>query len=115
MFSGHGFLSRWRAVSVIAILQISLLSAALGQQPPYDVFPPADPPYYRVRYEASKDFVGQTYGNEFARAWELYLAGSQAAFASGWMQLFQIVFAPNGSSPPFPTRAALYQTARTAP
>ena len=28
------------------------------------------------------------------RAWELYLAGSQAAFATGWMQLFQVVFAP---------------------
>jgi pimeloyl-ACP methyl ester carboxylesterase len=24
-----------------------------AQKPPYDVFPPADPPYYRVRYEAS--------------------------------------------------------------
>src|SRR5262245_12726609 len=24
-----------------------------GQQPPYDVFPPANAPYYRVRYEAS--------------------------------------------------------------
>jgi len=28
----------------------ALLSA---QQPPYDVFPPANPPYFRVRYEAS--------------------------------------------------------------
>lgn len=27
--------------------------ALLGQPPPYDVFPPAHPPYYRVRYEAS--------------------------------------------------------------
>ena len=25
----------------------------MAQQPPYDVFPDADPPYYRVRYEAS--------------------------------------------------------------
>ena len=25
----------------------------LAQKPPYDVFPPAEPPYYRVRYEAS--------------------------------------------------------------
>jgi hypothetical protein len=25
-----------------------------AQQSPYDLFPPADPPYYRVRYEASK-------------------------------------------------------------
>ena len=26
---------------------------AHAQKPPYDAFPPADPPYYRVRYEAS--------------------------------------------------------------
>jgi pimeloyl-ACP methyl ester carboxylesterase len=26
-----------------------------AQQPPYDVFPEAEPPYYRVRYEASKE------------------------------------------------------------
>ncbi len=31
-----------------------VLAAALGaQEAPYDVFPPADPPYYRVRYEGS--------------------------------------------------------------
>ncbi len=30
-----------------------LAASALGQQAPYDVFPPAEPPYYRVRYEAS--------------------------------------------------------------
>lgn len=33
------------------LLAVPNLSA---QQPPYDVFPPADPPYYRVRYEASE-------------------------------------------------------------
>jgi len=42
----------WRMVSPVAIAVLSM-SAALAQQPPYDVFPPADPPYYRVRYEAS--------------------------------------------------------------
>src|SRR6516164_4283421 len=25
-----------------------------AQKPPYDIFPPAEPPYYRVRYEASQ-------------------------------------------------------------
>lgn len=29
-------------------------TATFAQQPPYDVFPEAKPPYYRVRYEASK-------------------------------------------------------------
>src|SRR5262245_4437026 len=33
-----------------------LVTAAAGlhaQKPPYEVFPPAEPPYYRVRYAAS--------------------------------------------------------------
>lgn len=30
-----------------------LPSTLPAQQPPYDVFPPAEPPYFRVRYEAS--------------------------------------------------------------
>jgi cyclopropane-fatty-acyl-phospholipid synthase len=33
------------------------------------------------------------FDERFARAWELYLAGSQAAFTTGSMQLFQVVFA----------------------
>jgi pimeloyl-ACP methyl ester carboxylesterase len=32
---------------------LALPATVIAQQPPYDVFPPADPPYYRVRYEAS--------------------------------------------------------------
>ena len=36
-------------IVVLAMLSTTLLA----QQPPYDVFPPAEPPYYRVRYEAS--------------------------------------------------------------
>ncbi len=33
-------------------LLLALTQFAVAQQPPYDVFPPAEPPYYRVRYEA---------------------------------------------------------------
>ncbi len=36
-----------------AVLFFALAASLFGQQPPYDVFPPAEPPYYRVRYEAS--------------------------------------------------------------
>jgi pimeloyl-ACP methyl ester carboxylesterase len=37
----------------LVTMLLLILSAETGaQQPPYDVFPPADPPYYRVRYEA---------------------------------------------------------------
>lgn len=34
-------------------LLLAFVSCAFGQSAPYDVFPPAEPPYYRVRYEAS--------------------------------------------------------------
>ena len=33
----------------------------------------------------------------FVRAWRLYLAGSEAAFATGWLQLFQVAFAAAGA------------------
>ena len=34
---------------VVALTQVP----AWAQQPPFDVYPPAEPPYYRIRYEAS--------------------------------------------------------------
>ena len=42
-------------VNLVATMLLVLTAEAVAQQPPYDVFPPADPPYYRVRYEASKE------------------------------------------------------------
>ena len=39
--------------SVAAVVFFLLPTALLAQNAPYDVFPAADPPYYRVRYEAS--------------------------------------------------------------
>jgi cyclopropane-fatty-acyl-phospholipid synthase len=60
------------------------------------------------RFAAARENVRQRYGDTFVRAWELYLAGSQAAFATGWMQLFQVTFAPFESTPPYLTRAKLY-------
>jgi hypothetical protein len=39
-------------MAAIPLLLIAIVDGLLGQQPPYDVFPAADPPYYRVRYEA---------------------------------------------------------------
>ena len=56
------------------------------------------------RFAAARNDIRSQYGDAFARAWELYLAGSQAAFATGWMQLFQIVFVPRESAPPSWTR-----------
>ena len=37
----------------LSILFLALAGSLFGQQPPYHVFPLAEPPYYRVRYEAS--------------------------------------------------------------
>ncbi|MBM4074381.1 MAG: hypothetical protein FJ267_01900 [Planctomycetes bacterium] len=39
--------------SALTLFVVSLSQSVSAQAPPYDVFPAADPPYYRVRYEAS--------------------------------------------------------------
>jgi pimeloyl-ACP methyl ester carboxylesterase len=38
-----------------SLLLVGIATDLLAQQPPYDVFPPAEPPYFRVRYEASTE------------------------------------------------------------
>ena len=45
------------------------------------------------RFEAAVDRVEAMYDSDFARAWRLYLSGSVAAFTTGSLQLFQVVFA----------------------
>lgn len=45
------------------------------------------------RFEQNADRVEKMMDGRFVRAWRLYLAGSQAAFSSGQLQLFQLVFA----------------------
>jgi cyclopropane-fatty-acyl-phospholipid synthase len=67
--------------------------------------------HWRSRYVDRLDQVRAMYGDVFGRAWELYLSGSQAAFAGGSLQLFQIVFAPYGTEPPHWTRAQIYEDA----
>jgi len=39
--------------SFTGLLVLLLTSSLYAQQAPYDVFPTVEPPYYRVRYEAS--------------------------------------------------------------
>ena len=46
------------------------------------------------RYERAVPEVRRMFDERFVRMWRLYLAGSRAAFRSGWLQLFQIAFAP---------------------
>lgn len=45
------------------------------------------------RYEQHTDRVEHMMDERFVRTWRLYLAGSRAAFSSGQLQLFQVVFA----------------------
>jgi len=61
--------------------------------------------HWSARFAAAREQVRARYGESFRRAWELYLAGSEAAFAAGSLQLFQVVFAPRGSEPPSWTRS----------
>jgi len=54
--------------------------------------------HWRRRFEAAADDVAGMFGDTFVRAWRLYLAGSQAAFTTGSMQLFQVLFARGSSN-----------------
>jgi cyclopropane-fatty-acyl-phospholipid synthase len=48
------------------------------------------------RFEAAADRVVAMFDEAFVRAWRLYLAGSLAAFRTGSLQLFQVLFARHG-------------------
>jgi cyclopropane-fatty-acyl-phospholipid synthase len=64
--------------------------------------------HWRERYE--KAVADGRVGRDefFRRAWRLYLAGAEAAFRAGSLQLFQVVFAPSGSMGTPWTRRGLY-------
>jgi cyclopropane-fatty-acyl-phospholipid synthase len=49
--------------------------------------------HWRARFDRSADVVDACHGEEFTRAWRLYLAGSEAAFRTGSLHLFQVLFA----------------------
>jgi cyclopropane-fatty-acyl-phospholipid synthase len=54
--------------------------------------------HWRRRFSVASDAVRRMFDDAFVRAWDLYLAGSQAAFASGSLQLFQVLFARGESN-----------------
>jgi cyclopropane-fatty-acyl-phospholipid synthase len=60
-------------------------------------------------YEQSADSVREMFDESFVRMWRLYLLGSRAAFTTGEMQLFQVVFAPGASNNIPLTREHLYK------
>lgn len=65
--------------------------------------------HWLSRFEASVDRVSKMFGPEFVRAWRLYLAGSIAAFRTGSLQLFQILFAGSNCEKIPWTRADIYE------
>ena len=64
--------------------------------------------YWRENYEKSLAEVEKMYGERFVRIWRVYLSGSQAAFETGQLQLFQVVFARQQSNEVPWTRAYIY-------
>src|SRR6185436_14280066 len=49
--------------------------------------------HWRRRFDLAAGEVAEMFDDTFVRAWRLYLAGAKAAFLTGTMQLFQVVFA----------------------
>jgi cyclopropane-fatty-acyl-phospholipid synthase len=60
-------------------------------------------------FEQKSDRVAQMFDERFVRMWRLYLLGSRAAFLSGELQLFQVVFARGASNAVPWTREHLYR------
>jgi cyclopropane-fatty-acyl-phospholipid synthase len=67
--------------------------------------------HWRRRFERHSRTIAAMYDVAFERAWRLYLASAQAAFATGWMQLFQVTFARARDNDVAWTRAGLYAEA----
>jgi cyclopropane-fatty-acyl-phospholipid synthase len=65
--------------------------------------------HWLLRFERSYAYVAERFGEEFARSWRLYLAGSVAAFRTGSLQLFQVVFHGRHCQAVPWTRAHLYE------
>jgi cyclopropane-fatty-acyl-phospholipid synthase len=62
------------------------------------------------RFEASAGSVEKMFDAKFVRMWRFYLSGSYAAFASGALQLFQLLFTRPALNEIPKTRMHLYQT-----
>lgn len=61
------------------------------------------------RFEKGRETVVRRFGERFERTWRLYLAGSIAAFRTGDLQLFQVVFTTRGNNDVPWTRDFLYR------
>jgi cyclopropane-fatty-acyl-phospholipid synthase len=64
--------------------------------------------HWLALYESASGRVRSMFDERFLRMWRLYLAGSVAAFTTGSLQLFQVLFAPGPSNDVPLTRAHQY-------
>lgn len=69
--------------------------------------------HWLARFESSVDRVRAMFDEEFVRTWRMYLAGSQAGFLAGSLQLFQVVFARPMLNDLPSSRAHLYAAAES--
>jgi cyclopropane-fatty-acyl-phospholipid synthase len=65
--------------------------------------------HWLARFDANAERIEAMFDARFVRVWRLYLAGSLAAFTSGQMQLFQVLFNRHGNNQVPWTRAELYR------
>lgn len=66
--------------------------------------------HWLTRFEIAAPEISSMFDRRFVRTWRLYLAGSLAAYTSGWMQLFQVLFNRRTNDDVPRTRAHMYQT-----
>jgi cyclopropane-fatty-acyl-phospholipid synthase len=64
--------------------------------------------HWLQRFEAASEQVEKMFDKRLVRAWRLYLAASLAGFTTGFMQLFQVVFAPATNNEIPWTRSGVY-------
>jgi cyclopropane-fatty-acyl-phospholipid synthase len=63
------------------------------------------------RFEDARERVRGMFDERFVRMWRLYLSGSLAAFRTGELELFQVLFTREGNNAVPWTRAHLYEKA----
>jgi cyclopropane-fatty-acyl-phospholipid synthase len=64
--------------------------------------------HWLERYERGVDAIRAMFDERFVRMWRLYLAGSIAAFETGTLQLFQVLFTQRGNNAIPWTREYMY-------
>jgi cyclopropane-fatty-acyl-phospholipid synthase len=65
--------------------------------------------YWLRHFEVARESVCAMFDERFVRAWRLYLAGSLAAFRTGELQLYQVLFTRDTCNDVPWTRAQLYE------